>query len=76
MNNLILATLLSAVSLIGFDGSPAALTVVGGINVNGVAQPFLFTWNSPLTVSGSGWAPGEPVTILLQRSSQLAASTA
>src|ERR1700680_5089394 len=65
MDNVILAVLLSAVSLTAFDGSPATLTVLGGINVNGATQPFLFTWNSLQTVTGSGWGPGESVTILL-----------
>ena len=65
MNTLTLVILFSAVSLSGFDGSPATLSVFGGISVNGATQPFLFTWNSPLTVTGSGWGPGESVTILL-----------
>src|SRR5437899_2361840 len=43
----------------------ATVTVSGGITANGVAQPLLFTWNSAITVSGSGWSPGESVTILL-----------
>jgi hypothetical protein len=55
MNTLTLAILFSAVSLSGFDGSPATLTVFGGINVNGATQPFLFTWNSPLTVPDGQW---------------------
>ncbi len=62
MHNLILAILLSALSLTGFDGSPATITVSGGIDVNGATQPFLFTWQSTLTVTGSGWSPGESVT--------------
>jgi hypothetical protein len=65
MNTLTLTILFSAVSLSGFDGSPATLSVFGGISVNGATQPCLFTWNSPLTVTGSGWGPGESVTILL-----------
>jgi hypothetical protein len=65
MNTLILTILFSAISLTAFDSSPTVLTVSGGINVNGATQPFLFTWNRPLTVSGNGWRPGESVTILL-----------
>jgi hypothetical protein len=61
----ILATLLSVASLQAFDGSLAALVVSGGISVNGVAQPLLFTWNSAPAIAGSGWSPGESVTILL-----------
>src|SRR5215470_11403690 len=65
VSNLIWAILFSAASLTGLDGSPASLTVSGGINVNGATQPFLFTWNSSITASGSGWGAGESVTILL-----------
>src|SRR2546430_17015048 len=65
MHTLTPAILFSSVALFGFDGSTASITVSGGINLNGADQPFLFTWNSALTVSGSGWAPGESVTILL-----------
>ena len=65
MNRLIPVILISAISLTGFDGSPASITVTGGIAVNGAFQPFLFTWNSSLTVTGAGWGPGESVTILL-----------
>jgi len=43
----------------------ATVTVSGGITVNGVAQPLLFTWNSAMTVIGSGWNAGESVTIVL-----------
>ena len=35
------------------------LRVSGGITLNGVAQPLLFTWNSPVPVAGDGWAPNE-----------------
>jgi len=33
--------------------------------VNGNPQPFLFTWNTPLPVNGSGWASGEAIAIVL-----------
>lgn len=65
LNGLILVLFLAAASVSAFDGSSAAVMVEGGIQVNGATQPLLFTWNSSLMVSGSGWAPGEPVTILL-----------
>jgi hypothetical protein len=41
------------------------LQVTGGITVNGVSQPLVFTWNSPVPIAGAGWAPGESVQILL-----------
>jgi hypothetical protein len=61
----ILAFLFSAISLCAFDSSSATISVSGGINVNGSTQRLLFTWNTPLPVSGGGWAPGESITILL-----------
>src|SRR5712692_9252059 len=51
--------------LLPLNALAATVTVSGGITVNGVAQPLLFTWNSAMTVSGSGCGPGESVTILL-----------
>ncbi len=50
--------------------SPAAaapsLRVSGGITLNGVSQPLLFTWRSTISVSGGGWAPGEIVDLVLR----------
>src|SRR3954451_862446 len=46
-------------------GAPPSLRVSGGITLNGVAQPLLFTWNSAVPIAGQGWAPNEPVQILL-----------
>jgi hypothetical protein len=65
MKALFLAVSFSLSSLAAFDGSTATLTVSGGISLNGAVQPFLFTWNSSLTVTGGGWNPGESVNILL-----------
>src|SRR4051812_42235863 len=45
--------------------SQPLLHVSGGITLNGVAQPLLFTWNSSVPVTGAGWAPNEPVQIVL-----------
>src|SRR6266436_8621528 len=42
------------------------ITVSGGITLNGAFQPLLFTWNTAVTVQGSGWQPGETVTIILR----------
>ena len=65
MNLRVLALVLPIASLGAFDGPPAAITVSGGIAVSGTVPPFLFTWNSAITVNGTGWNSGEPVTILL-----------
>src|SRR5436309_533466 len=66
MNLRIIAILLPAVFLCAFEGSPATINVSGGIPINGVTQPLLFTWNSALTITGTGWTPGESVTIVLR----------
>jgi hypothetical protein len=47
------------------DGIQPSLRVSGGIAPNGISQPLLFTWNTPLPVNGAGWAAGESVQILL-----------
>lgn len=39
------------------------ITVSGGINPNGFNTPGLFTWHSTVPIHGSGWAPGESVTV-------------
>lgn len=38
----------------------------GGLTLAGTVQPLVFTWNTAITVSGSGWAPGEQVRIALE----------
>ena len=43
----------------------ASLSVSGGITLNGVQQPLLFTWESTVSISGSGWTANEPVEIFL-----------
>jgi hypothetical protein len=62
-----LSPLLCAISLFAFGGAPPAISVSGGggITLNGNPQSFLFTWNAPLPVTGSGWAAGESITIVL-----------
>src|SRR5260370_15705094 len=55
MNFRIIPILLSVASLGAFDGASASLAVSGGV----------FTWNSALTVTGSGWRPGESIAIVL-----------
>ena len=47
------------------DGASPSISVSGGITVNGNVQPFLFTWNTPLPVAGSGWAAGESIGVVL-----------
>jgi hypothetical protein len=47
------------------SASSATLAVYGGTAPNGVFEVLLFTWDTDLTVSGNGWAPGEVVTISL-----------
>ena len=44
----------------------AHIRVSGGVTLNGAFQSLLFTWNTPLTVRGSEWQPGETVTIILE----------
>ncbi len=50
-------------------GAPAALArtprlePTGGLTLAGALQPLLFTWASPMGVTGSGWASGETVAI-------------
>lgn len=47
-------------------GAPqSAVTPMGGISLNGVNLPLLYTWNTPLQINGSGWGPGEIVAISL-----------
>jgi len=49
--------------------SPAAyaktpsLAPTGGLTIAGALQPLVFTWVSPMGVTGSGWARGESVAI-------------
>lgn len=41
------------------------IDVTGGINPSGFNTPGLFTWHSNVPISGTGWASGESVNILL-----------
>src|SRR3954469_3726345 len=52
-------------SVEAFQGQPATLAVSGGLDTGGVPQALLFSWNSAIPVAGSGWRPGETVSILL-----------
>src|SRR5690349_17305186 len=63
--SIFLALLFSAARLFAFDSGSPAISVSGGIIVNGNPQPLLFTWNTPLPVNGSGWAAGETSAIVL-----------
>jgi hypothetical protein len=65
MKRLISGTIFAAISVGAFGGASPSLTVSGGITLNGVIEPLLFTWNTSLTVAGAGWNPGEAVVILL-----------
>ena len=58
---------LVAAALCRTDGNPPpAVSVSGGIQIGSSLQPLVFTWNSAVPVTGSGWAPGETVAIGLQ----------
>jgi len=37
----------------------------GGLNLNNAAVPLLYSWNTPIQISGTGWTAGENVTISL-----------
>ena len=58
-------TFLAFVALSSFTCSAAVLRVSGGITLNGIAQPLLFTWNTPVPVAGEGWAANEPIQVVL-----------
>ncbi len=50
-------------------GPPAAaqssVAPAGGITLNNALQPLLYSWNAPIQFQGSGWKPGETVTMAL-----------
>lgn len=46
------------------EGDPApSISVSGGIQAASGFQPLIFTWNSAVPVQGTGWNPGETVSI-------------
>jgi uncharacterized protein (TIGR03437 family) len=46
--------------------SPQSLiSAAGGMTLNNVYVPLLFSWNTPVQMQGSGWRPDESVTISL-----------
>jgi hypothetical protein len=65
MNAAATRTLLALLLFSPLARSEPLLHVSGGITLNGVAQPLLFTWNSSVPVTGAGWAPNETVQIIL-----------
>lgn len=65
MRLVFLGVVLAVAALSPLDGIQPAIRVTGGIAPNGTSVPLLFTWNTPLPVSGGGWAPGETVQIIL-----------
>lgn len=46
--------------------APPSLSVSGGLQTQSGLQPLIFTWNSPVPLQGSGWAPGETVSLALE----------
>src|SRR2546425_1022080 len=66
LNALLLALLaIGFWALQGRANERPEVNVTGGITLNGVLQPLLFTWNSPMPVTGSDWQAGENVSISL-----------
>ncbi len=66
LNALLLALLaISFWALQGRANERPEVNVTGGITLNGVLQPLLFTWNSPMPVAGSDWQASENVSISL-----------
>ena len=58
---------LAAFFLFFAAGDPApTVSVSGGLQTDSGLQPLVFTWTSAVPVQGSGWQPGEAVTISLQ----------
>ncbi len=65
-NALLLTLLVISISAVeGRAAQGAQVSVSGGITLNNIQQPLLFTWNAQLPVSGSGWQAGENVSISL-----------
>jgi hypothetical protein len=50
-------------------GPPAAaqsnITPAGGVTLNNVFQPLVYSWSTPVPIQGSGWQPGETVMVSL-----------
>ena len=65
MRHSIRALLLSISLLFAVEISAATLAVSGGITLNGEMKPLLFTWNSPVPVTGTGWNAGDSVALSL-----------
>ena len=66
LNALLVALLaISFWALQGRASEGPQVSVTGGITLNGVLQPLLFTWNSQMPVAGSDWQAGENVSISL-----------
>ena len=45
--------------------SQSNISPTGGITLNNVFLPLLFSWNTPLQIQGSGWRPNESVSVSL-----------
>lgn len=43
----------------------ANIVPTGGVTLNNVPQPLLYSWNTPVSIQGSGWQAGETVTVSL-----------
>ncbi|HEY1336186.1 MAG TPA: hypothetical protein VGF59_01685 [Bryobacteraceae bacterium] len=62
----LIPAILIAIAVMVLPGiAPPSFTVSGGIVENGAVQPLLFTWKTAMPVTGSGWAAGETVQVLL-----------
>src|ERR1035438_10892219 len=45
--------------------SQSNITPAGGVTLNNVFQPLLYSWSTPVPIQGSGWQPGETITVSL-----------
>ena len=45
--------------------SQSNITPAGGVTLNNIFQPLLYSWSTPVPIQGSGWQPGETVTVSL-----------
>lgn len=52
-------------SLVGLASASPEINVTGGINPGGFNTPGLFTWHTTVPINGTGWAPGEAVTVYM-----------
>src|SRR5690349_15936139 len=66
LRSLLFRFTLSCAVLSAMGGTQPVLTVSGGISLNGTTLPLTFTWQSPISVRGSGWAAGESVRLELR----------